>query len=143
MRRTAAILGFAALAAVQASGASASGPRAPSSLGSGDVSVELNAVTIARLPPGANAIVLASPAVAAVQTGVAGELLITGRTPGATPFLLQDAEGRIVGEGMIRVGIPAANVLVTTPEGTVTYSCRPLCFQEIAPAQPGAPRATP
>jgi Flp pilus assembly secretin CpaC len=144
-RAKAMILGFGTLAALCAFAepAGAAEPRQPSALGSGDLSIELNAVKVARLPAGAVSIVLASPTVALIQLGTAGDLLITGRTLGSTPYLLQDEQGRIVGDGLLRVEIPESVVFLNTAAGTVTYVCRPLCFPEVVPAQAGAPAPRP
>ena len=103
-------------------------PREPTPISDGEISLDLNGIRVLRPPAGTVGILIAQPAVATVRIGRAGEMILTGTGIGTTRFIFQDGQGRVLGEGRIRVASPADWLHVNAGAITSTYVCHDVCL---------------
>lgn len=98
------------------------------------VSVTLNQARILRLPDKTKTIVIGNPLIADVTTQKHGNLVLTGKSYGATNLIALDDKGNIVAESRIRVDAPRESVVVVQRGmERESYSCAPQCQPTIMP----------
>lgn len=98
------------------------------------VTVVLNQARILRLPEKTKTIVVGNPMIADVAMQKHGNLVLTGKSYGATNLIALDEKGNIVAESRIRVeGAQDAVLVVQRGMERETYSCAPLCQPTISP----------
>ncbi len=92
------------------------------------VSVVLNQARILRLPEKTKTIVVGNPMIADVTMQKHGNLVLTGKSYGATNLIALDDKGNIVAESRIRVEAQQDSmVVVQRGMERESYSCLPLC----------------
>lgn len=97
------------------------------------VAVVLNQARILRLPEKTKTIVVGNPMIADVTMQKHGNLVLTGKSYGATNLIALDEKGNIVAESRIRVdGAQDTILIVQRGMDRETYSCAPLCQPTIS-----------
>ncbi len=97
-----------------------------------DIRVQLDYARIARLPEGAQTLVIGNPLVADVAVLKGGALMVvTGKSFGTTNLILLDRTGAQVGESTVTV-VPAKDtVIVQRGAHRESLSCNPLCARAV------------
>lgn len=88
----------------------------------------LNRAKVLQLPPNASTVVVGNPAVADVTLiRRTKHMVLTGKGFGETNLIALDAQGRSVGESVIRVAAPGNNLVVQRGMERETWDCSPRC----------------
>lgn len=96
--------------------------------GSSAISLVLNKAKVLQLPPNAVTIVVGNPIVADVtMLKRTKHMILTGKGFGETNLIALDAQGRSVGESLIRVTAPTKNLIVQRGMERETWDCTPRC----------------
>lgn len=92
------------------------------------ISLVLNKAKVLQLPSNAVTIVVGNPIVADVtMLKRSKHMILTGKGFGETNLIALDAQGRSVGESLIRVTAPTKNLIVQRGMERETWDCTPRC----------------
>lgn len=112
------------VAALFGAGASQAQESAPSEA----IMLVLNRAKVLQLPPNASTVVVGNPAVADVTLiRRTKHMVLTGKGFGETNLIALDAQGRSVGESVIRVAAQGNNLVVQRGMERETWDCSPRC----------------
>jgi hypothetical protein len=88
----------------------------------------LNKAKVLQLPANAATVVVGNPSVADVTlVRRTKHMVLTGKGFGETNLIALDAQGRSVGESIIRVTAPGTNLIVQRGMDRETWDCSPRC----------------
>ena len=92
------------------------------------IQIVLNRAKVLQLPANASTVIVGNPAVADVtMVRRTKQMVLTGKGFGETNLIALDAQGRSVGESVIRVTAPTNNLVVQRGMDRETWDCSPKC----------------
>jgi hypothetical protein len=98
----------------------------------GTIAVHLDEARIIKLPPSATTVAIGNPLVADLSVQPEGIAVVTGRSFGATNFVIMDKTGTILTEHTVEVEEPSdQTVVVYRGVDRETYSCISDCLPRI------------
>ena len=94
--------------------------------------VHLDEATVIKLPDRASTVVVGNPLIADLSVQPGGLAVITGKSYGATNFLIMDKSGAVLTEHTVEVQGPTDKIVVVYRGiNRATYSCTPECAARI------------
>jgi len=94
--------------------------------------VHLDEATVIKLPDRASTVVVGNPLIADLSVQPGGLAVITGKSYGATNFLIMDKSGAVLTEHTVEVQGPTDKIVVVYRGiNRSTYSCTPECAARI------------
>jgi hypothetical protein len=94
--------------------------------------VHLDEATVIKLPDRASTVVVGNPLIADLSVQPGGLAVITGKSYGATNFLIMDKSGAVLTEHTVEVQGPTDKIVVVYRGiHRATYSCTPECAPRV------------
>jgi Flp pilus assembly secretin CpaC len=94
--------------------------------------VHLDEATVIKLPDRASTVVVGNPLIADLSVQPGGLAVITGKSYGATNFLIMDKSGAVLTEHTVEVQGPTDKIVVVYRGiNRATYSCTPECAARV------------
>ena len=94
--------------------------------------VHLDEATVIKLPDRASTVVVGNPLIADLSVQPGGLAVITGKSYGATNFLIMDKSGAVLTEHNVEVQGPTDKIVVVYRGiNRATYSCTPECAARV------------
>ena len=94
--------------------------------------VHLDEATVIKLPDRASTVVVGNPLIADLSVQPGGLAVITGKSYGATNFLIIDKSGAVLTEHSVEVQGPTDKIVVVYRGiNRATYSCTPECAARV------------
>jgi len=94
--------------------------------------VHLDEATVIKLPDRTSTVVVGNPLIADLSVQPGGLAVITGKSYGATNFLIMDKSGAVLTEHNIEVQGPTDKIVVVYRGiNRATYSCTPECAARV------------
>jgi len=105
---------------------------APAVLADEQIVVHLDEARIIKLPDRASTVVIGNPLIADLSVQPGGLAVITGKSYGATNFLIMDKSGAVLTEHTVEVQGPTDKIVVVyRGVNRATYSCTPECAARV------------
>ena len=94
--------------------------------------VHLDEATVIKLPDRASTVVVGNPLIADLSVQPGGLAVITGKSYGATNFVIMDKSGAVLTEHTVEVQGPTDKIVVVYRGiNRATYSCTPECAARV------------
>ena len=112
--------------------AAASAAAAPAALADEQIVVHLDEARVIKLPDRATTVVVGNPLIADLSVQPGGLAVLTGKSYGATNFLIMDKSGAVLTEHNVEVQGPTDKIVVVyRGVNRATYSCTPECAARV------------